>query len=161
MATIAVHRENGTKKPAAVTPVREWNPFRMLHDVLRRDPFSEMVPTWLGEETAGFTPAFEVKETAAGFVFKADLPGVKEADLDVKLVQNRLSVTGKREEEKTEKTDTYYTYERSYGTFTRSFTLPEGIDAEKIKAELKEGVLTIEIPKKPEVMPKKISVKAG
>lgn len=66
--------------------------------------------------------------------------------------------SGKRESEKTEKGDTYYTSERSYGSFTRAFTLPEGVDPSHIKAELKEGVLTLSVPKKPESQPKKIAV---
>lgn len=158
MANVAVHKDNGNK--VSIQPRREWNPFQMLRDVLRNDPFTEMVPAWFGEESAAYLPAFDVKETPQAFIFKADLPGVKEADLDVRLAQNRLMIRGKREEEKSEKGDTFYTYERSYGSFTRSFTLPEGVDAEKVKAELKEGVLTIDVPKKPEIQPKKISVKA-
>lgn len=91
-------------------------------------------------------------------MFRADVPGAEDSDLDVKLTQNRLSISGKRESEKSEKGDTFYTNERSYGSFTRSFTLPEGVDADKIRAELKEGVLTLSIPKRPEVQPKKIAV---
>ena len=139
---------------------REWEPFRALRELMRWDPFVEMLPSTLAEP-AGFAPAFEVKETKDGFVFKADLPGVKEGDVDVRLSQNRLSISGKRESEKTEKSDTYYAYERSYGTFSRSFSLPEGVNAEEIKANLKEGVLTVELPKRPEAQPKKIAVKNG
>lgn len=72
---------------------------------------------------------------------------------------NRLNVSGKREDEKEEKTDRYYTYERNYGSFTRSFTLPDGADVDKLRASLDQGVLTITIPKRPEVQPKKIAVK--
>lgn len=158
MANIAVHKET----PAASKPVRrerEWDPFRTMRDVLRWDPFSEVTPRWFGEDL-GFSAAFEVKETKEGFVFKADLPGIKAEDLDVKLTQNRLTISGKREAEKTEKGDTFYTYERSYGSFTRAFTLPEGIEAEKIDADLKDGVLTVTLPKRPEAQPKQINVKA-
>src|SRR5687767_2932815 len=158
MANIAVQKENGGK-PAPAAPVREWDPFRVMREMMRWDPFSEMLPIAGGE--AAFAPAFEVKETKEAFVFKADLPGIQEKDLDVKLTQNRLSITGKREQEKSEKGDTFYTYERSYGSFTRAFTLPEGVEGNKIKAELKEGVLTLTVPKRPEHQPKKISVSAG
>ncbi|HEY5373189.1 MAG TPA: HSP20 family small heat-shock protein, partial [Polyangiaceae bacterium] len=109
-------------------------------------------------DAAAFSPDFDVKETKEGFVFRADVPGIKDADLDVRLTQNRLSISGKRESEKEEKGDTFYTSERSYGSFTRAFTLPQGVDADKIKAELKEGVLTLMVPKKPEAQPKKIDV---
>ena len=160
MANIAVTKESPAKRvPSA--PVREsFEPFRMLRDLMRWDPFAEMAPVFTNEG-ATFLPAFDVKETKDAFVFKADLPGMKEADLDVKLAQNRLSISGKREAEKSDKGETYYSYERSYGSFTRSFTLPEGVDADRIKAELKDGVLTLELPKKPELQPKTINVKSG
>jgi HSP20 family protein len=157
MANIAVQKENGGK-PVPAAPAREWDPFRMMRELMRWDPFSEMTPI-AGEEA--FAPAFEVKETKEAFVFKADLPGIQEKDLEVKLTQNRLSVSGKREQEKSEKGDTYYTYERTYGSFARAFTLPEGVDGENIKAELKEGVLTLTLPKRPELQPKKIAVKSS
>ena len=157
MANIAVQKENGGK-PVQAAPAREWDPFRVMRQLMRWDPFTEMTPL-AGE--AAFAPAFDVKETKDAFVFKADLPGIQEKDLEVKLNQNRLSVSGKREQEKSEKGDTFYTYERSYGSFARAFTLPEGVDGENIKAELKEGVLTLTLPKRPELQPKKIEVKAG
>jgi HSP20 family protein len=99
-----------------------------------------------------------VKETKESFVFTADLPGVAEKDLQVQLSDNRLSISGKRESEKTEQNETYYASERSYGSFTRSFVLPEGIDADKAHAQLKNGVLSVAVPKRPEAQPRKISV---
>ena len=159
MANIAVQKEAQTKPAAPVTAREWWDPFRTMRELMRWDPFAEVVPRWPTEEAA-FTAAFEVKETKDAFLFKADLPGIKSEDLDIKLTQNRLSVSGKREAEKTEKGDTFYTFERSFGSFTRSFTLPEGVDAEKIEADLKDGVLTLKLPKKPESLPKQISVKA-
>lgn len=157
MANIAVQKTNGDRPIPAVP--QGWEPLRTLRDLFRWDPFAEMVPAGWGGEGAAFAPDFEVKETKDSFVFKADLPGIKESDLDVRLTQNRLTVAGKRESEKTDKGDTFYAYERSYGSFSRSFTLPEGVNADKIKAELKDGVLTIELPKPPELQPKKIAVK--
>jgi HSP20 family protein len=120
-----------------------------------------MAPAGWSAELQAFAPDFDVKETKDGFVFKADLPGVKESDLEVRLTQNRLTIAGKRESEKTDKGDTFYTYERSSGAFSRTFTLPDGVDADKIKAELKNGVLTVELPKPPELQPKKIAVKSA
>src|SRR5581483_416135 len=113
------------------------------------------------ERAAIWSPNFEVKENKEGFQFKADLPGVKESDLDITLTGNRLSIHGKREAEKQDKGETYYTYERSYGDFTRSFTLPEGIDADHLHAELKDGVLTMVVPKLPEVKARKIEVRSA
>jgi len=122
-----------------------------------------MAPFWPGEEQAArFTPDFEVKETKEGFVFKADLPGVKEKDLEITMTGNRLTISGKREAEKGESTDTYYARECSYGGFRRAFTLPEGTDSDNhSRAELKEGVLTLLLPKKPDLQPRRIEVKAS
>src|SRR6202012_5898887 len=91
-------------------------------------------------------PAFEVRETADRYVFKADMPGMKETNVDINVTGNRLSVTGTRETEQIEQTDTVYTEERTFGTFARSFVLPEGADVDHVQAALKEGVLTIVIP---------------
>ena len=156
MANLSINRGNGNK-PTAVQQ-HEWEPMRALRDLFRWDPFAEMMPSWAPDHVS-FAPAFEVKETKDNFLFKADVPGISEADLDVRLTQNRLTVSGKRESEKSDRNDTYYTYERSYGSFTRSFTLPDGADADRVKAELKDGVLTLEVPKRPELQAKKISVK--
>ena len=159
MSNIAIQRDNGNQPlPPARYTARDWDPFRAMRDLIRWEPFADLASSFGGLESSVFSPAFEVKETKEGFMFRADVPGVKDADLDVKLTQNRLSVSGKRESEKTEKGDTFYTTERSYGSFTRSFTLPDGVDADKIRAELKEGVLTLSVPKKPESQPKKITV---
>ena len=157
MANVTVQRNENQKQ---MEQPREWTPSRLMRELLSWDPFTEFAPTKLAgiEE---YLPAFEVKENKEGFLIKADVPGVKEADLEVKVTNNRLIVSGKRESEKTEKGDTFHTYERSYGSFTRGFMLPEGVNGEAIKAELKEGVLTIELPRLPEARPRTIAVKAS
>jgi HSP20 family protein len=136
--------------PRSVWDLLAWDPFRMLEPAFRR-----------GEEEALFVPRFDVKETKDSYVFKADLPGVREQDVEVSMTGNRLTMTGKRESESREGDETYYTAERSYGTFTRSFTLPDGVDGEKIGAEMKDGVLTVTVPKKAEVQSKKITIGAA
>ena len=134
-----------------------------LHGLWKWDPFREMTPFF---ETAPelefrFVPSFDVKETKEAYVFKADLPGIAEKDIEVSLSGNRLTVSGKREEEKKEEDEVYFTWERSYGSFTRSFTLPEGIDPDHVEADLKGGVLTIVAPKKLETKPHKVPVKSS
>jgi HSP20 family protein len=156
MSNIIVKKEDGSAMP---TRRSEWDPLRMAREMLRWDPFREMAPYWPASDIAAFQPAFEVKETKEAYVFKADLPGVKEQDIDITRTGNRLIVSGRREAEKEDKTDTYYAYERSYGSFTRTFTLPDGIDGEHIRADLKDGVLSLVVPKTPEAQPKKISLK--
>lgn len=158
MANITVH-----KTPASTLSTlsgRTWDPFRQMRELLAWDPFqqmSEILP--VAESLKSFTPDFEVKSTDDAFIFKADLPGIKEQDLDVSITGNRLTVSGKREAEKEDKGDTFYTYERSYGSFSRSFTLPDDVQADQCHAELKEGVLTLHLPKSPELQAKKIAVK--
>lgn len=156
MANIDVRKNDPRQQ--AIAPTREWDPGRIMRSLLSWDPFREMTPFALEQPLAGFAPAFEVKETKDGYLFKADLPGVKQQDVEVDWTANRLTIRGKREAEKQEKTDTYYTYERSYGSFTRAFTLPDGIDPNGIHADLRDGVLTIDVPKKAEAQPKKIAV---
>ena len=158
MAQVSIERDPGTPAKGSKALAREWDPFRAMREFFRWDPLAEFSPRLRALEEANFAPDFDVKETKDAFVFTADVPGVKEGDLDIRLTQNRLSVSGKRESEKEETGETYYASERSYGTFTRAFTLPEGVDAENIKAELTGGVLTLELPKKPESQPKKIDV---
>ena len=156
MANITVQKRDGGQSEGAVAR-REWEPFRAMRDLLRWDPFGEMTPIFSGQLPA-YAPAFEIKETKDSFVFKADVPGVKEQDIEVTSTGNRLTVSGKRESEKEEQDDNYYAFERSYGSFTRSFTLPEQADTAHIQAELKNGELTIAIPKTPAAVAKRIPI---
>jgi HSP20 family protein len=155
-------RHNNTNDQALAT--RDFDPFRWMRDALRWDPFQlqTTMPSWTGpsfERT--FTPAFEVKETKENFLFKADLPGMKEADIEIKLTGNRLAISGKREAMHEDKADTYYTFERAFGSFQRTFVLPDGLDTEHVQAELKDGVLTVALPKKATAQTKTIAIKAG
>ena len=153
MASLIVRR-NGGDLPRFTT---ETSPVRFM----RWDPFREIAPSWPGEEQpVRFTPDFEVKENSEGFVFTADVPGVKEKDLDVTMTGNRLTINGKREAQTEQVSDTYYACERAYGSFTRAFTMPDGTDGgDRIRAELRDGVLSIVLPKKPELQPRRIELK--
>jgi HSP20 family protein len=150
-------RRNDQEREALPTTTG-WEPFRLMRDLMSWDPFAEMLPSVRGESVT-FTPRFEVKESKDAYVFKADLPGIEEKDVDIQLTGNRLTVSGKREAEQREEYHTYYAYERTYGTFSRSFTLPDGADVEHAEADMKNGVLTISVPKKPEHQPRKIALK--
>jgi len=135
-------------------------PVHMLRDLLRWNPFREVAR--FAEGPSGFVPSFEVRESKDRFVFLADLPGVKETDLEISLSGSRLLISGTRKTEKVdEENETYYAVERTYGAFQRSFTLPEGVDAEHIVAELREGVLTVVVPKLGEMKARKIALKTG
>lgn len=142
----------------------EWNPMRAMREMLRWDPFREMAPAFSGFpsfDEMGWNPNFEVTENKDSFLFKADVPGVKKEDLDITTVGNRIQITGKRESEQESKTDTVYTYERQYGSFSRSFTLPEGADIAHAKTDLKDGVLTLVVPKLAVAQAKKIPITSG
>lgn len=137
----------------------EIDPFKTMREWMRWDPFRAIAPSFAYERE--WLPSFEIRENGDSFLFRADLPGIAQKDLDVSLTGNRLQVSGKREAEKETKEETVYLYERSFGSFTRTFTLPEGIDAAHTRSELKDGVLTIVVPKLPAMKPKKIEVKAA
>jgi HSP20 family protein len=137
------------------------DPLRLMRDFMSWDPFQEMEPRWPTASPTTFSPSFEVKETKDAYLFHADVPGVREQDLEVTLVGNRLTVSGKREEDKEDRNHTYYACERMYGSFSRSFTMPDGADLEHIRADLKVGVLSIVIPKKPDVQPRRVAISSS
>jgi HSP20 family protein len=131
-------------------------PFRLMRNLLRWDPYRDFN---LPEDAAGsFMPSFDVKEKADAYVFTADMPGIRREDLDIQLAGNRLSISGRREVESSEQEGQIYSQERSFGTFTRSFTLPEEVESGKVVAELRDGVLHLMVPKSPEVRPQKITI---
>jgi HSP20 family protein len=142
---------------------REWDPFQSFRDLMNWDPFRELVPRqWRGgEERLAFIPDFDVRETKDAYVIKGDLPGFRDDDIEINLTANRLTVSGKREEEHEEESGTQYVSERAFGSFTRSFTLPEGVNADQVTADFKSGVLSIHIPKSPETQPKRIELRGG
>ena len=139
----------------------EWRPLgSRMRELFGWDPFAEMAP-YGGEALTEFQPRFDVKETPSAYVFRADLPGVDDKDIDISLTGNRLTISGKREHEERRDDERYFAYECSYGSFTRAFTLPEGIDADHVEADMKSGVLTLTVPKRPETQPRKIALGGG
>ncbi len=156
MANLKVRRDEPreTGLSRGWDPMRAMDPFRMIRDLMQADVFGGLVaPT-----SELFAPDIEVKETKDAFKVCADLPGVKESDIEVNVTGNRLTVSGKREEERREEDERYFAYERSFGSFSRSFTLPEGADMENVKADLKSGVLEVTIPKRAEVQPRRVQI---
>jgi HSP20 family protein len=112
---------------------------------------------------AGISPAVDIVEKDKAFEVTADVPGFDEKNIEVKVVNGSLSIKGERKSEREEKQKDYYLSEREFGSFERSFPLPEGIDRDKIEARVKKGVLTVTLPKTPEASApaKKIEVKPG
>lgn len=105
-----------------------------------------------------WAPAVDIKEEENRYVVKADLPGVSSKDIEITMENNMLTVSGQRKSEKETNEKGYHRIERSYGSFTRSFSFPQNADAEGIKASNKDGVLEIVIPKKASSLPKKIQI---
>jgi HSP20 family protein len=147
--------EEGREVAARRAPF--WEPLRMMRELMRWDPFAEL-ESMTGAQPGGFMPPVEIRETPDAYLFKADLPGVSEQGVDISLTGNRLTISGRREEETRDEGDRYFTYECAYGEFSRSFTLPEGIDPENVRADMKSGVLTVSVPKRPEVKPRRIDI---
>jgi len=137
-----------------------YDPFRDLfriQDELNRG-FDDRLGLRSGE-SVGWTPACDIFEDTEGVTLRFELAGVDPKDVDVRFENGVLTLRGERKLEKEEKKDNYHRIEMSYGAFTRTFSLPSTVDAEKIHAEAKNGVLAVTLPKKAEAKPKAISVK--
>ncbi len=142
-----------------------WEPFRGLTTFQERmnrlfdEAMSRFRPGWDTELAAGhWSPSVDVYETEHELVLKADLPEVDPKDVDVRIENSTLTIKGERKAEKEVKEENYYRVERSFGSFARSFQLPNTIDTDKVKAEFSKGVLKLTIPKKEESNPKQIKV---
>jgi HSP20 family protein len=106
-------------------------------------------------------PAMDLVETDDAFVLKADLPGLEQGDVKLEVEDDVLTVSGERKAEHEDKREGYYRVERSFGAFRRSLTLPEGVDAESVRASFDKGVLEVRIPKPEERRPRKVSIEVG
>ena len=141
-----------------------WKPFRELRDLERRfeDVFGELsLPATRSRfPIAGRTwaPAIEVFEKEDKFTVKAELPGVKEEDIDISIVGDTLTIKGQRKTESEVKEEDYYCCERYYGSFFRSIALPSNVISKNIEASYDDGILEISLPKAAEVKPSKIPV---
>ena len=132
-----------------------WRPFgRSMFD---------LAPTWSTQTTWAAMPAVDVAEKDKAFEITAELPGMEEKNIEVKVANSTLTIKGEKKEEREEKEKDYYVSERRFGSFQRSFGLPEGVDADKIEANFKNGVLTITLPKTADAQKqeKTIAVKAA
>jgi HSP20 family protein len=139
----------------------QFDPFQTMREMLRWDPINDLYRGWPSERVGiTFNPMFDVRETNDAFILQADMPGMVEKDLDISLTNNRLVVSGKRENEQEVKGETYYRSERTWGSFSRSFNLPSDVDANKVTAELKSGVLYVNLPKTGDSMARKITIHA-
>ena len=140
-----------------------WDPFRdmvTLREKMNR-LFEDYYPARTEEKdivAGSWAPSVDIYETENELVLTAELPGIKEDDIEIKLEDNTLTLKGNRNFEKETKEENYHRIERSYGSFFRSFTLPAYIDQEKIEAEHEKGILKISMPKKQEAKSRKVRV---
>jgi HSP20 family protein len=145
-----------------MTTIARWEPFRglsTLHDQVNR-LFNETTFRGQGEDSAltTWSPAVDIYETENELVVKADLPDVAEKDIDVRVENNLLTIRGERKFDKSVSEDNYLRVERSYGAFSRSFSLPNTVNAEAIHGEYKNGVLAVTMPKREESKPRQVKV---
>ena len=144
-----------------MTMLTRWDPFReltVLQDRMNR-LFQDFAPRGEQELTAGnFVPPVDIYEDEQGISVKAELPGVDPKDVDVRVENNTLTIKGER---KFEKEENFHRIERRYGSFVRSFTLPNTVDTDNVKADYDNGVLTIRLLKRAEAKPKQIKVNVG
>jgi len=142
---------------------RSDNPFISLQREINRlfDNFTQGFPALSTGGAAELLPNLDVTETDKQIEITAELPGLEEKDVQVNLADNVLTIRGEKKAEKEEKDKTYRLVERSYGSFVRSLELPEGVNADAIKASIDKGVLKVTVPKPAPVQVKKIDVKAA
>lgn len=143
-----------------------WDPFRELEDMSERlnRVFARPSMRNAGKENltvADWMPVVDISESDGEYLIKAELPEVKKEDVKVTVEEGVLTIQGERRHEKEEKGKKYHRVERSYGSFVRSFTLPESVDEGAVKAEYKDGVLNLHLPKSEKVKPKAIDVKVS
>jgi HSP20 family protein len=142
--------------------VVKWDPFRdlsMLQDRMNR--LFDSSRGWRNDDAAATTtwsPAVDIFETEGEITVKAELPGMDRNDITLHLEKNVLTLKGERRFEKETKDDNYHRIERSYGSFSRAFSIPATVEEEKIRADYKDGVLKIVLPKKEQEKPKQIRI---
>jgi HSP20 family protein len=175
MAEAATKLAVKTEATPATQPakVAHWQPFdvlrnqvdRLFHDFqtgFLQAPFFRPLPDveslWRRDLGFSVTPAIDIVEKDKAFEVTAELPGLDAKDIDVQLANGMLTIKGEKQEEKEEKTKDRYVSERRYGSFRRTLKLPDSIDAEKIEASYKSGVLTVSLPKSPEAQKKQKTI---
>jgi HSP20 family protein len=145
-----------------------WEPFRELLSTQDRfnQLFNQTFSNFFGPESRelasrGWAPPVDIYETGNNLVIKAELPGIDPKDVDVRVENGTLTISGERKSEKDVKEGNYHRVERSYGSFVRSFNLPPTVSSENVTAEYKDGILTLNLAKREEAKPKTIKIQVG
>jgi HSP20 family protein len=142
-------------------PVRELNTIQSEMNRLFNTFFETTHPGNGGSTLRRWVPAMDLVETEGEFVLRADLPGVSQDDVKIELQDQVLTISGERKAEHEERKEGYYRVERSSGAFSRSLTLPEGVDPNAVKASFDNGVLEVRIPKPEERKPRRVEISVG
>jgi HSP20 family protein len=149
-------------------PSARWNPWREFEDmekrlstIFGRPPIAASGEKKEAMAVAEWSPLVDISEDDKGYVVKAELPEMKKEEIKINVLDDVLSISGERKYEKEEKGKKYHRVERAYGSFMRSFTLPEDADGSKVSAEYKDGVLNVRLPKSEKARPKSIEVKVS
>jgi HSP20 family protein len=157
-----------TKGGVAMEAITRWEPFKELEalenrlaTLFGRAPVRKDVGKEEAMTVAEWAPLVDIAEDDKEYLIKAELPEVKKEDVRVTVQNDVLTITGERKFEKEEKDKKYHRVERAYGSFTRSFTLPEDANPAKVNAEFKDGVLKVHLAKSEKAKPKSIEVKVG
>jgi HSP20 family protein len=140
-----------------------WEPVREM-DTLQSE-MNRLFDGFFGSRPDGtgrrWIPAMDLVESETDFVLRADLPGLKEEDVVIEVKDNVLTISGERQAERGQTDEGYYRVERAFGSFSRSLTLPEGVDADQVNAEFDSGVLEVRIPKPEERKPRRVQIGSG
>lgn len=149
-------------------PLSRWNPLKEVEDLEKRlsQLLGRNVPAGTTDKNEAITvaqwsPVVDISEDDKEYTIKAELPDVKKEDIKLNVHDDVLTITGERKYEKEEKGKKYHRVERAYGSFVRSFTLPEDADGTKVTAEYKDGLLNVRLPKSEKAKPKTIEVKVA
>ena len=143
-----------------------WQPVRELGTIQNEmnrvfNSFFDTPTPANGTTFRRWIPAMDLVETESSYVLKADLPGLSQSDVNIEVDDNVLTVSGERKAEHEDRKAGYYRVERSYGSFRRSLTLPEGVDADAVKATFENGVLEVTVPKPAQQAPRKVQIAVG
>lgn len=143
--------------------LNRWNPTSATP--ASRDPFFRLIDTFFNQDSGNedvssrsWMPPVDIQETEEGYRLTAELPGLTKEDINITLENNVLRLSGERKFEKDVKKESYHRIERAYGTFGRSFVLPQQVSSEKVEAAFQDGILTITVPKAEQAKPRKINI---
>jgi HSP20 family protein len=140
-----------------------WEPFREFAAL--QNEMSRLINSWAGESGNGeartWAPSVDVWENEHEVVYAFDLPGIPEDKISVEVEDGAMTITGERERTEQTESDRFYRYERRFGSFARTIALPQGVKEDEIKADYREGVLEIRVPKPEQVKPRRISIGSG